>query len=68
MRENQRYSTLCLRIGELKKYMRFAKPLERNDVRKAESLKKSRYSDVVRFMLDHNCKLEQEIISWKDHV
>ena len=55
-------------IGELKKYMRFTKPLERNDVRKAESLKKSRYSDVVRFMLDHNCKLEQEIISWKDHV
>lgn len=62
------FQPFCMGVDELKKYMNFTKPLERNDLRKAESLKKSRYAEVIRFMLDNNCKLEQEIISWKDHV
>ena len=62
------FQPFCMGVEELKKYMSCTKPLERNDVRKAESLKKSRYADVVRFMLDNNCKLEQEIISWKEHM
>lgn len=59
------FKPFCMGVDELEKYRSFTKPLERNDVRKAESLKKSLYADVVRFMLDNNYKLEQEIISWK---
>ena len=53
-------------ISELEKYSAFAKPLEENDIAKASSLiSKGKYTDVIEYMLKHNCKLEQEIISWK---
>lgn len=50
---------------QLIKYEKYCKKLEKNDVVKAESLKKSNfYGEVIEFMQKHNCKLEQEIISW----
>lgn len=54
-------------IEELKKYSRYVKPLEKQDKVKAASLiSNNKYSDIMDYMLENNCKLEQEIISWKD--
>lgn len=54
-------------ITELEKYSDFTKPLEKNDIVKAGSLiKKSAYTEILNWMLSHNQKLEQEIISWKE--
>ena len=54
-------------IRELEKYAAFTKPLEENDIAKANSLiSRGKYAEVLDYMLSHNCKLEQEIISWKE--
>lgn len=54
-------------ITELEKYSDFTKPLEKNDIVKAGSLiKKSAYAEILNWMLSHNQKLEQEIISLKE--
>lgn len=56
-------------IEELEKYTDFTKPLEKNDIVKAHSLiQNGAYTDVVNYMLAHNVKLEQEIVSWKEVV
>lgn len=53
-------------ICELEKYRNYCKPLEQNDIKKANSLTKSGlYPEVICYLLENNCKLEQEIISWK---
>ncbi|MBR1714617.1 MAG: DUF2399 domain-containing protein [Treponema sp.] len=52
-------------IAELQKYSDFSKPLEQNDITKAKSLiANEKYAEVLRYMLQNNLKLEQEIISW----
>ena len=54
-------------IAELQKYSSYTKPLEKNDLRKAESLStKGKYTEILDYMLKRNLKLEQEIISWKE--
>ena len=54
-------------IAELQKYSSYTKPLEENDLRKAKSLiAKEKYTEILDYMLKHNVKLEQEIISWKE--
>lgn len=54
-------------IAELQKYSSYTKPLEKNDLRKAESLiAKGKYTEILDYMLKKNLKLEQEIISWKE--
>lgn len=54
-------------LRELEKYAAFVKPLEDNDITKADSLiARGRYAELLDYMLQHNCKLEQEIISWKE--
>lgn len=54
-------------IAELQKYSSYTKPLEKNDLRKAESLiTKGKYTEILDYMLKKNLKLEQEIISWKE--
>lgn len=51
---------------ELETYRDYCKPLEPNDVAKARSLiAAEEYPGVMEYLLAHNCKLEQEIISWK---
>ncbi len=60
------FQPLFMTVEELKKYSDYCKPLEKNDIVKANSLINiGYYSDVAKYMLDNNCKLEQEIISWK---
>lgn len=56
---------LYMDVQQLINYKQFCKPLEKNDMVKANSLLKFHfYDEVMEFMLANNCKLEQEIISW----
>lgn len=51
----------------IRKYSEYTKPLEQNDKIKAKSLLQyDEFENVIQYMLLHNCKLEQEIISWKE--
>ena len=52
-------------VQQLINCKQYCKPLEKNDMVKANSLLKFHfYDEVMEFMLANNCKLEQEIISW----
>lgn len=56
---------LYMDVKQLINYRQYCKPLEKNDMVKANSLLKVHfYDEVMEFMLANNCKLEQEIISW----
>ena len=60
---------LCaMGVQELQRFQTYAKPLEALDRAKAEAMIKqgSSYAGILRYMLEHNCKLEQEIISWQE--
>ena len=60
---------LCaMGVQELQRFQTYAKPLEAPDRAKAEAMIKqgSSYAGILRYMLEHNCKLEQEIISWQE--
>lgn len=51
----------------LKRYHAFTKSLNENDRTKAGNLiRAGKYPEILRYMLEHNEKLEQEIISWKE--
>ncbi|WP_022758929.1 Wadjet anti-phage system protein JetD domain-containing protein [Butyrivibrio fibrisolvens] len=63
------FKQLCMSVDELKEYKVYCKPLENNDVKKAQSLiDKGLYVDTMRYMLENDVKLEQEVISWKQEV
>ena len=63
------FKRLCMGISELKKYENYCKPLEDNDIKKAQSLiEKELYVDTMRYMLENNVKLEQEVVSWKQEA
>ena len=71
--ENLRSKTLInfepykMGITELKTYSAFAKALEENDISKAKALiGNGCHKEIMEYMLQHNQKLEQEIISWKE--
>ena len=54
-------------IAELEKYSAFSKILEDNDISKAKALiDNGCHKEIMEYMLQHNQKLEQEIISWKE--
>lgn len=60
---------LCaMGVQELQRFQTYAKPLEAPDRAKAEAMIKqgSSYAGILQYMLEHNCKLEQEIISWQE--
>lgn len=60
---------LCaMGVQELQRFQTYAKPLEAPDRAKAEAMIKqgNSYAGILRYMLEHNCKLEQEIISWQE--
>ena len=60
---------LCaMGVQELQRFQTYAKPVEAPDRAKAEAMIKqgSSYAGILRYMLEHNCKLEQEIISWQE--
>lgn len=61
------FQPLYMDISYLEKYRKYCKPLEKNDVVKANSLlKNGKYCDIMEYMLENRCKLEQEIISWME--
>lgn len=69
--ENLRSKTLIpfnsykMSCSELKTYSLYTKMLEQNDISKANSLiSRGLYLEEMKYMLNRNCKLEQEIISW----
>ena len=63
------FKPLHMSIDEFEKYNEYCKTLEDNDVKKAQSLiDKGLYVDTMRYMLDNNVKLEQEVISWKQLI
>ncbi|MCM1180555.1 MAG: DUF2220 domain-containing protein [Clostridium sp.] len=52
----------------LEDYRKYCKKLEKNDVIKAQSLIECQFfEEEMEYMLKHNCKLEQEIISWLEN-
>lgn len=58
------FSPLFMNVAELIKYSQYCKELSQNDEVKARNLlSKGRYTETLQYMLDNNCKLEQEIIS-----
>lgn len=61
------FEPLNMNLLYLKKYDEYTKPLEENDIRKAQNLlSEHKYSQVMEYMLKEGKKLEQEIISWME--
>lgn len=59
------FMPMFMSTDELKVYNKFCKPLVDNDRVKANNLIQSGYyTETLQYMLDNNCKLEQEIISF----
>lgn len=60
------FSPYLMGIDELEKHKDYCKSLEPNDITKANSLIQAGiYPEIMDYLLKNNCKLEQEIISWK---
>ena len=58
------FEPLHMDADMLKKYAGYCKELREQDKVKARNLiAKQKHSETLQYMLDHNCKLEQEIIS-----
>ena len=49
-----------MNVEILKKYSAYTKRLTDNDRKRLENLKSSEFSEIVSFMLENDCKLEQE--------
>ena len=59
------FKPYCMDAEHLTKFQDYAKPIESNDVKKAESLiAAGKYADIMTCILKNKIKLEQEIISW----
>lgn len=57
---------LFMEREQLESYRNYCKPLNQNDLVKAGNLiEKGCYTDTLQYMLEHNCKLEQEIVSFQ---
>ncbi len=46
----------------LRQHSAYTKPLTDNDKKRLKSLMDSEFSDTIKYMLEHNCKLEQEVL------
>ena len=51
-----------MNVDTLKKYAAYTKRLTENDRKRLHSLLKSEFRDVINYMLENNCKLEQEAL------
>ena len=49
-------------INTLQQYSQFTKPLTDNDRKRLQNLLDSEFSEVIQYMLENNCKLEQEAL------
>ena len=58
------FEPLYMGCNEIKEYSQHCKPLEEGDIIKAKNLlSKGKYKQILEYLLENNCKLEQEIIS-----
>lgn len=55
-----RFKPHCMDIATLQKYSQYTKALTDNDKKRLKNLLNSEFSDTVKYMLENNCKLEQE--------
>ena len=60
------FSPYKMDAGTLKENLAFAKKLTENDKKRLAMLLDSEYEDTIRFMLDNDCKLEQEAMDLKE--
>lgn len=51
-------------IPELRQFKAYTKTLTDNDIKRLNALQESEFSDIVNYMLEHNCKLEQEALDY----
>lgn len=58
-----RFQPYHMDISTLKQYSELTKPLTDNDRKRLHHLIDSEFSEVVQYMLENNCKLEQEAIT-----
>ena len=56
------FKPFMMDIETLEKYSGSTKSLTDNDRKRLNRLKETRFSEVISYMLEHNCKLEQEAI------
>ncbi|MCR5218500.1 Wadjet anti-phage system protein JetD domain-containing protein [Treponema sp.] len=62
------FSEYKMTVTELQNYSTYTKSLEKNDITKATGLiSQGLYLNTMKYMLENNCKLEQEIISWMEY-
>lgn len=67
MTTNIDFESKFMNAEYLKKYKQYRKELAENDKVKAKNLIESgKYKEVLEYMLENNCKLEQEIISLEE--
>ena len=52
----------------LLQYRRYTKKLTENDRKRLKKLVCGRFKDVIDYMLEHDCKLEQEAIDWNSQT
>ncbi len=55
-----RFMPYRMDVATLKANLKYTKPLTENDRKRLLTLKDSEYGETVSYMLEHNCKLEQE--------
>ena len=53
-----------MNIETLEKYSEFWKPLSENDCRRLKNLLDSEFGETIKFMIENNCKLEQEAVEF----
>lgn len=53
-------------VETLKENLAYAKKLTENDKKRLTLLLDSEFEDTIRFMLDNDCKLEQEAMDLKE--
>lgn len=58
------FAAFNMDISTLEKYKQYVKPLTENDKIRLAKLYDSEFADVVNYMLEHDCKLEQEAIDF----
>lgn len=59
------FRPIHMEYNELEKYRKYGRPMEKNDRKKARTLlEKGMYPEEMMFMLEQDCKIEQEIVSW----
>jgi hypothetical protein len=56
------FKPFMMDIETLKKYSGYTKKLTSNDKKRLKNLLDSEFKDVIKYMLENNCKLEQEVV------